>query len=163
MNASREQRRRALNDNTVLDELDALIVGELQLDGRESFREIARRLDIAEGTVRARVRRLQEGGRLQIQTMVDPRAVGLNCYAYVGIKVRESKVSEVTSALASIEEFIYVTVTLGRFNVVCIAFAESREALAELLNQKVMTFPGVTRIETMEVLNMFKMARLHIA
>ena len=151
-----------MSDNAVLDELDMLIVKELQVDGRESFREIARRLGIAEGTVRARVRRMQDGGRLQIQTMVDPRAVGLNCYAYVGIKVKESKVSEVTSALATIEEFVYVTVTLGRFNVLCIAFAQSREALAEILTQKVMTFPGVTRVETMEILQMFKMARLHI-
>jgi Lrp/AsnC family transcriptional regulator for asnA, asnC and gidA len=146
-----------LSQDDVLDALDMQIAQALEQDGRESFREVARQLGIAEGTVRTRVRKMQDAGRLGFQALLNPRAVGLNCIAYVGIAVKDDMLSDVTDALASIDAFIYVTVNLGRFNVVCMAFCPSREELGEILTQKVMALPGVIRTETMEVLEIFRM------
>ena len=145
-----------MKPETALDALDWAIVKELQKDGRESFRAIARRLSVSEGAVRSRIRRLKESGQFRFQTLVSPRAAGLNCIAYVDLNVKEAALSDVTSALAAIDEFMYVAITLGRFNVNCLVFANSREDLAAILTEKVMNLPGVVRTETMEVLDIFK-------
>lgn len=146
-----------MSHDDTLDTLDMEIAQALEQDGRESFREVARQLGIAEGTVRARVRKMQDAGKLCFQALLNPRAVGLNCIAYVGIAVKDEMLTDVTGALASIDAFVYVTVNLGRFNVVCMAFCPSREELGEILTQKVMVLPGVIRTETMEVLQIFRM------
>ena len=41
-----------------LDEFDRLLVRELQNDGRQSYRNLGRKLGVAEGTIRKRVRGL---------------------------------------------------------------------------------------------------------
>jgi len=139
-----------------LDEIDLAIFREFRHDGRESFREVARQLGVSEGTVRGRTRRLQDLGIFRFQSVMNPSAVGLNCIAYVGLTVRTTNISLVVENLLNIEEFAYVSVALGRFNVVCMVFAETREALGELLIHKVHTIAGVIRAETMEVLKIFK-------
>ncbi len=59
-----------------LDDLDRALLGELATAGHESNREIARRLNVSDATVRARVRRLEEGGLIRLVTGVDPVASG---------------------------------------------------------------------------------------
>ena len=51
-----------------LDELYNAIVDKLQQDGRRSFRAIARSVGVSEGTVRTRVRRIEDAGALRILT-----------------------------------------------------------------------------------------------
>jgi Lrp/AsnC family transcriptional regulator for asnA, asnC and gidA len=143
------------NDDT-LDYVDMEIVQALQQDGRQSFREVARQLGMTEATVRARVRRMQDADKICFRALVNPRAVSMNCIAYVGVTVKDDMLSDVTSALAVIDAFIYVAVSLGRFNVVCMAFCPSREDLSDILIQKVSSLPGVIRTETMEVLEVFR-------
>jgi predicted transcriptional regulator len=50
------------NDEQRLDDVDREIVRQLQQDGRRSYREMARSMDVSEGTVRWRVKRLQDTG-----------------------------------------------------------------------------------------------------
>lgn len=67
-----------------LDDLDHALIGELVLAGHESNRELGRRLGVSDGTVRARIRRLEEGGLLRLVAGRDPVATGeLRAYAFV--------------------------------------------------------------------------------
>ena len=58
-----------------LDQTDAAIVEQLYESPRMAFREIARRLDISEATVRTRVRRLQDTQVLRFTAFVDPQVL----------------------------------------------------------------------------------------
>ena len=55
-----------------LDKTDELILKELQEDGRISYRTIAEKLDISDGTVRVRVNRMMESGFLKVSALIDP-------------------------------------------------------------------------------------------
>src|SRR3954463_11712966 len=67
------------------DELDRRIIEALQANGRESFRSIAARVGVSEGTVRARYRRLTTEGLLQVGA--GPNPLGLDYeQALVGVK-----------------------------------------------------------------------------
>ena len=55
-----------------IDRLDRAIIGELQRDGRASYRAIARALQVPEATVRFRVNRLPRTGRVSVTVFVPP-------------------------------------------------------------------------------------------
>ena len=61
---------------TEFDDTDRAILRALQEDGRRSFRAIARGVGVSEGTVRTRVRRIEEAGALRILAFVDPSPWG---------------------------------------------------------------------------------------
>jgi DNA-binding Lrp family transcriptional regulator len=59
-----------------LDELDCALIEQLSVAGHESNREIARRLEVSDATVRSRIRRLEDGGLMRLVAGVDPVAAG---------------------------------------------------------------------------------------
>ena len=59
-----------------MDQIDLDIISFLQTDGRMPFTDIAKALDVSEGTVRNRVARLVQDRMLQIVGMVDPYRLG---------------------------------------------------------------------------------------
>ena len=68
-----------------VDELDLRIIGLLQQDARSSNRRIAAELGVSEGTVRTRIRRMEDERIIRIQAISDVMASGLGAGAYVGI------------------------------------------------------------------------------
>ena len=63
------------------DELDYQILKLLQKDGRMSFTEISKEINVAVSTIRHRFINLVEDGTLKIIGRVDPNKIGFNAYA----------------------------------------------------------------------------------
>jgi DNA-binding Lrp family transcriptional regulator len=139
-----------------LDDLDREIVEVLRLDGRTSNREIARRLGIAEGTVRTRIKRLEDQGLMRIVAVTDIFAAGKNVYATVGLTVDKRRIYEVCAALEQIEEVTFVSVAFGLYDVVAVLLMESRTRMLEILSTQIATIPGVRRTETADGLEILK-------
>ncbi len=59
----------------------------LREDGRLSNREVARRLDVSEGTVRQRLKKLQDAGAIRIGVVTDANRVGFAVSAWVRVSV----------------------------------------------------------------------------
>jgi hypothetical protein len=59
-----------------VDRLDLSILQALIDDGRESNRKIARKFEVSERTIRARISRMTESGLVQVVAMIDPAAFG---------------------------------------------------------------------------------------
>jgi DNA-binding Lrp family transcriptional regulator len=72
-----------------MDELDSAIVAELQRDGRQTNRELARRLGVAPSTCLERVRLLRGRGVIRgFTARVDLAALGRHVQALVAVQVR---------------------------------------------------------------------------
>ena len=73
----------------MLDELGQKIIGELQDDARQSFREIGRKLSVSEGTVRNRVKSLLKSETMKISAIPNPSKLELDfqCIMCVEVKV----------------------------------------------------------------------------
>ena len=69
-----------------VDEMDLAIIASLQVNGRRNNRQIAADLSVSEGTVRGRVKRMQEDRVFRIQAVSDVVASGLGAHAFVGIR-----------------------------------------------------------------------------
>ena len=84
----------------MLDEKDRAIVSILQYDGRTPFTKIADELNITEGSVRQRVKRLIDSGILKIVGIVEPAEMGWHEAGIIGITVQPDRITEVAEANA---------------------------------------------------------------
>lgn len=79
-----------------LDGVDIKLLGELQLDPRQSTAELARRLGMSAPAVSERVQRLREAGVIVgYRVELDPRALGLPVTAYVRIRPAPGQLNKV--------------------------------------------------------------------
>lgn len=139
-----------------VDELDLAIVGELQHDARSSNRSIATALDVSEGTIRQRLRRMEDERLIRICAVSDIEAFGLTASANVGIHVRGGAIGEVGPALAAIDGVAAVVRSLGEFDFIAVVIAESRAELLRTILQAIQSIPGVRTTETFEIAAMLK-------
>src|SRR5262249_19968701 len=108
---------RVMDPLAQLDAVDRAILGALQTDGRRAFREIARDLSVSEGTVRARVRRLEESGVLRILAFVDPSRLGDALTAILNIRVASARHEAVAAELSGWDAVQYASSVLGRYDI----------------------------------------------
>src|SRR5881394_2250934 len=115
------------------DELDRRIIEALQANGRESFRAIAARVGVSEGTVRARYARLTNEGILQVVAVTNPLGLGFE-QALIGVKT-SGPPSDVADEISRWPEADYVVVTAGQFDLVVELVAADRRELLGLTNR----------------------------
>jgi DNA-binding Lrp family transcriptional regulator len=140
-----------------LDELDHAIVGALAQDGRRSNREIGRELQISEGTVRARLKRLIDVGLLRITGQVDPVEAGaVNASAIVGVEISGADGVTVAARLARLDEISAILLTSGRFRLILVVAAPSREQLVKVIVDEIRTVPGIRSTETWDIFRTVK-------
>jgi len=155
------------NEDGPLDQLDRSIVEQLQDNARTSLREVGRRLGRSEGTIRARVRHLEEAGLCRIQAVTDVSIGPGASSAWIAIKARRGAVRRVAEAIAKAPEAGFVGITLGRFDVIALVSAPGRAELSRLMFENVALLAGVQRLEAWETLNVtkhdFRIADLSVA
>lgn len=127
-----------------LDEADLAIVERLSLDARVSNREIAERLGVTEGTVRARVKRMEEEKLIRITAVTNIDRFKDAALAYIWIEVeRSGQTKAVAEQLAGITELGFVGVMLGRSDILAITMVRNAEHLADFVHQRISVVEGV--------------------
>jgi Lrp/AsnC family leucine-responsive transcriptional regulator len=96
-----------------LDQTDRRILGELAVDGRVSFAELARRVNLSPPAVAERVQRLERSGVITgYRAEIDPRALGYQLTAIVRVKPAARqlpKIPELAAELAEVAECLRIT------------------------------------------------------
>ena len=144
-----------------LDPLDNQIIDILRKDGRASNASIARELDLTEGTVRRRLKRILDEDYVHVTVLMDAGKMGYVSEALVGVQVDPDKVDEVARHIADLSEVGWVALTTGTYDVFAWTALPSPEELGVFLRTRIGTIPGVRRTETFGNLSVMK--RGHIA
>jgi len=131
-----------------LDELDEKIVEKLSRDARISNRAIAADLGVTEGTIRSRIKRLQNEGMIQFTVVRGFRMAGSPNLCMLGIDADPSRVSALAESLKAIPEINCVVVLLGRFSLLAMGLFTNIEQLNEVITERIRVLPGVQRVET---------------
>jgi Lrp/AsnC family transcriptional regulator for asnA, asnC and gidA len=139
-----------------LDDLDRSIISQLQEDGRRPFRVIAEALEVPEGTVRFRVRRLQEQGLMRILAFVDPLRFGYQVSASVLLYAEPGRHDEAVEALAGWPEVVYLSSCTGRANIYAHVVCGSRTELLAILTDRLAELPEIRLVETVLELDIHK-------
>lgn len=136
-----------------LDETDRAILRILQADARTPFSEVARRIDMSSATVHDRVSRLTDGGVIQgYHADVDPKAVGYDVSAVVGLRIADGGETDAIDRLREIDEVREVHLTTGEWDVILRVVAEDTDRLRELMFDRIAEVEGFSRSQTMVVL-----------
>jgi DNA-binding Lrp family transcriptional regulator len=130
-----------------IDELDQQLIEILSRDARVSNRKIAADLGVTEGTVRGRIRRLQQD-RLIAFTAITSFDLEKARLAFVGVQADVDQISRIAREIADLPTVNCVLVTLGRFNVVAISVFRELDELHELASERILAIEGVHHVET---------------
>jgi len=101
------------SDNSILDEVNLRLIGELQADARVSLAELGRRVGLSPPAVGERLQRLRDDGIITgYRTEVDPRALGFALSVVLRVRPAPrqlAKVGEVARESAEIVECHRIT------------------------------------------------------
>lgn len=140
-----------------LDQLDRAIVESLSPDARVSNRQIAGKLGVTEGTVRARIKRMEEQKQLRITAVTNIDRFADATLAYIWIEVeRSDQTRRIAQRLAEVPELGFVAVMLGRSDILAITMVKNTEHLASFVHQHISSIPGVRRTESSLGVNFMK-------
>ncbi len=138
------------------DELDISIIRELQEDGRKSYREIADKLKVAEGTVYNRVNKLRETGIIKrFIPDVDFSKLGYDLTAVIGVQVEGGHLPEIEEQISKEPNTTAVYDVTGDYDAIIVSKFKDRSSLNDFV-KRVLGIEHVKHTYTMLVLNVMK-------
>jgi DNA-binding Lrp family transcriptional regulator len=129
------------------DAQERAIIDALTPDARLPAATVAARTGLPESTVRRRIARLTEEGRLITQVLVDPRRLGLNLDARVKLRVSPDHLERASRVLADHPAVHGAFATSGPSNLSLHVWLADPAALYDFLSREV-TGLGIASVET---------------
>jgi Lrp/AsnC family transcriptional regulator, regulator for asnA, asnC and gidA len=143
------------NNTPDLDDIDQKIIELLRMDGRMSFTEIAKRLEMPEATARYRVQRLLQTEVIQVLAWPNPQKLGTPYVTIISLTAEHSAIDSVAAALVGMEQVRFVAITSGRYNIVIDVFFGVHNELIDFFD-KLKDIPGITGYESQFILKLLK-------
>ena len=145
-----------MEDRDEIDEIDIEIIRMLEKDGRMSFRDMAKKLKISEGTVYNRVKRMRGKGIIKgFSARTDPMKLGKDLVAVIGLRVLGGHLVEVEKDIAKYDQVRAVYDVTGDYDAILIARFSTRAELNRFIKE-VLSHEFVDRTATYVVLNVVK-------
>lgn len=142
------------------DRLDRAILEELQVNGRISIADLARKVFLSSPAVYQRMKRLERAGMIrQYVALIDREMAGLDVLCFIRLNFqghnREQMevVREVVNGLPQVLECYHMA---GAFDMLLKVVVADNRALERFIREHLMTLNGIEKIETSVVLSEIK-------
>lgn len=142
--------------NYKIDELDQKIIALLSDDARLSNRKIAADLGFTEGTIRSRVKRLEDENYIRFTAVTSLAHMNTPQLGQIGIHAEQDKIRQVADAVAKIAEINAVIILLGRFDILAIGLFEGLQDVHRVASNSILDIKGVRLVETSLVVDTVK-------
>ncbi|RPH43566.1 MAG: Lrp/AsnC family transcriptional regulator [Desulfobulbaceae bacterium] len=139
-----------------IDEINIAIINHLK-DGRAPFKKIADDLSLSEGTVRTRVKKLQDEGILDITGLVDPEVIPDQNVVIVGVRVKDMHLVKKGEEFSRLRGVISVCVVTGRYDLILMVMLSRDFTILEFYTDEVSTIDNVSSVETFVVYKSFNL------
>ncbi|MBT4641392.1 MAG: Lrp/AsnC family transcriptional regulator [Deltaproteobacteria bacterium] len=133
-----------------IDALTVDIINSMK-KGRIRFKEIADKLSIAEGTVRSRVRKLEQEGILEIAGLVDPEKIPGQNVVYIGVKLKTIELVKKGAEISEVKGVIAVGVVTGRFDLILTVVLKKGFGLLEFYTEELSRVGEIQSVEAFVV------------
>lgn len=122
----------------MIDGLDARILELFTLEPRIGVLEASRRLQVARGTVQARLDKLRDMGVIAgFAPTVDPAALGFRVTAFASLDIRQGARESVAAHLSRIPEVLEVHTITGQGDLLCRIVARDNDDLQRVIDDLV--------------------------
>ncbi|MBS1882808.1 MAG: Lrp/AsnC family transcriptional regulator [Actinobacteria bacterium] len=122
-----------------------------------SYKQLAERLGVNEGTARNRLARLIESGTIKIGPIIDQTQIGYRLNVWIGVHCRPGALRRVAEDLAGFHAVRYVGACTGAYDVICEAVFLSQAEMLVFLESELAKVDGVTDTESSVVLEITKL------
>jgi len=135
-----------------MDDLDIKILKQYLADARQSFREVARKVGVAVGTVLVRAKRMEEEGVIRGYSVIpDYEKLGYALTVVTEITVSKGRLLEAERAIAELPLTCAVYDVTGLTDAIVIAKFKSRDELSNF-TKGLLKMPFIERTNTHVVL-----------
>jgi Lrp/AsnC family transcriptional regulator for asnA, asnC and gidA len=133
-----------------MDTIDRTILRLLMKNARMPYLEIARECGISGAAIHQRVKKLTDMGVIQgTRMIVDPKSLGFDVCAFIGIQLREVALHGSTvERLRDTTEVVDCYFLTGKYNLLTKVYCRDNEHLMHTIFDKILTVPGITTTET---------------
>ena len=131
-----------------MDELDRALVDLLAKDARVSNRRIAADLGVTEGTVRGRIKRLQNDGLISFTAITSFSVAQQSNLAFISVQAEVDNVRAIARQIADIDLINAVMITMGQFNILAMCLIDDLNILVTVASDQILAIPGVHHVET---------------
>jgi len=139
-----------------LDKVDRSLILELQKNGRETNLSLAKKLEVSEGTIRKRLKRLLNEKAMKIVAVPNLRKIGYGFTSIMGLQVNIADLRKVTDNLARNKHVCYLAFGTGRYDLTAVIVTSSPEGLSQFIEKEISAIPGILRTETFVNLDIIK-------
>ena len=137
-----------MNARPKLDDVDVRVLKALLKDARTSFTNIAKVCGMSTNSIRMRFEKLKKAGVIKgAITQINPKSLGYNCIAFLGIQVDTAEEESVYNFLEKTPNLLLNNRRIGRYDIKSIAVLKSIDDLARTIKH-VYGNPYVRKVET---------------
>ncbi len=131
-----------------VDDLDLKLIDILSRDARLSNRQIASQLGVTEGTVRGRIKRLQEDGLIAFTAITSFGLADRSKLALIGIQSDATDARAIADRVAQMPDINAVLVTMGRFNILAVCLFNELSEVHHIASEQILAMKEVHHVET---------------
>jgi Lrp/AsnC family transcriptional regulator, regulator for asnA, asnC and gidA len=151
--AETEKRCEHCNGLLPLHEVDAVdreIVGILTQDGLTppAIPLLRSRLDMAEGTLRKRIKEMLEHEVFKIEVAPNPNILEYEVWATIGVVVTGHSAHQLIDIIIKNPDVYLASASLGRFNIIISARFHNIELFTRFVNEELTRIPGINSAES---------------
>jgi DNA-binding Lrp family transcriptional regulator len=137
-----------------VDEIDEAIVELLEVDGRLTHREIARKVGLSRSAAAARVQRLVTTGQVVVRGVVHPAVIGRGVLAHISLVVR-GPAAPVAAQIAHRDDVPFLSLTTGTHGLIAEVRAASAREMDRTISQ-LRSLDGVAAVDTLMYVEMVR-------
>jgi len=138
------------------DSLDRLLLKELEVDGRQSYRDLAKKTGVSVVTVAQRVRKMEADGIVRgYSVIVNQEKLGYEITTITEVTVSKGKLVEVQEKIAKMSSVCAVYDVTGIEDSIVISKFRNRDEVSRFAKE-LLAVPHVERTNTHLVLNTYK-------
>lgn len=142
-----------------LDKIDIQILEILTKDGKSSFTDIAKSLNLSIGTIRNRYNKLVDEGILNIVGWVDPISLNMHAYVRINIQIEDSRqIEQIINQISKIEQVTFIARTSGEYEIEVNVLCKDNNELLDIIDTQIIAIEGVKKTNTTVYLKVHKWA-----
>ncbi|WP_367913526.1 Lrp/AsnC family transcriptional regulator [Leadbetterella sp. DM7] len=133
-----------------IDETDYKILRILLDDAKLSYQEIGEKVNLSQGAVHARVKKMENSGIIVGSSIkIDVKRLGWDISAFLGIYLEKPELYEhAKNELMQIPEVVSINYTTGNYSMFVKLVCRDTTHLRDVLAERIQKLPGIQRTET---------------
>lgn len=137
-------------NNYEIDNTDLRILEILLQDAKKPYTEVAKRVNVSQGTVHVRMNKMEEAGIVDKTTLrINYGKLGYDICAFIGIYLEKSGLYDsVLAKLKEIPEITNIHYTTGNYSMFIKIYCRDTDHLKQVLHDKMQQVEGIDRTET---------------